>query len=97
MQQYFRHLDLIDGQYIGKKPPGSQVPPPGWRPEAAASTASRSYATVTCSEKRFLSSESTMSLQWNYLTSKHSISKQCHILLLQTPEVCTHFHGTKIY
>jgi hypothetical protein len=35
MQEYFRHFDLIDGQHIGKKTPGSQAPPPGWRPEAA--------------------------------------------------------------
>ena len=31
--------------YMGKKPPGRQAPPPGWRPEAASSTASSSYAT----------------------------------------------------
>ena len=34
--------------YIDKKnkTPGREAPPPGWRPEAAASTASRSYATA---------------------------------------------------
>ena len=36
---------------MGKKTPGRQAPPPGWRPEAAASTASRSYATEAVYDK----------------------------------------------
>ena len=33
---------------------GREAPPPGWRPEAAASTASRSYATVYTHELTLL-------------------------------------------
>jgi hypothetical protein len=38
-------LYFIDDQFFGKKPPGRQALPPGYRPEAAASTAFRNFAT----------------------------------------------------